>query len=281
MLDYAYYNGVFTPYDACCIPLSDRSIFFSDAVYDVILGVGGKPYQLDEHLERLIENALRIGLADFPSKVEILSILTELLSISRAENFVLYIQLSGKEKRRSHLRSGGDANLLITVTSTEIPEVLGFVDAITLEDKRHRFCDVKTTNLLPAVLSMSQASSHGADIAIFHRDVFVTECSSANISFLKGNTLVTHPLDSDILPGISERNLISAALGLGFDHLRRPFSIDELFSADLTLVTSTTKLLKVCKSIDGKALPDPRNDVANTLFSILRNKLPDKNRTIC
>ena len=46
MKDLAYYNGVYTPYDAACIPLSDRSIFFSDAVYDVIIGSGKKPYQI-------------------------------------------------------------------------------------------------------------------------------------------------------------------------------------------------------------------------------------------
>ena len=63
MKDLAYYNGVYTPYDAACVSLSDRSIFFSDAVYDVIVGNGKKTYQLDGHIDRLLSNAERIGLA--------------------------------------------------------------------------------------------------------------------------------------------------------------------------------------------------------------------------
>ena len=273
MKDYAFYNGIITPYDACTIPLSDRSIFFGDSVYDVVLGHKGVPYQLEDHLKRLLTNAERIGLGNIPCNTEIREAIDLVLKESAADDFVLYIQLSGYGKRREHQRGSEKANLLITVTESVIPDKLYFVDAVTEVDIRHGYCDVKTTNLLPAVLSTGTAIKEGGEVTIYVRDGVVSECSSANVSFIKNNVLVTHPLDSNILPGISEKNLVRVCKTLGIGHDVRYFSERELFSADAVFVTSTTKLLRLCRRIDGIALPTVGCSVANTLFSDLRREI--------
>ena len=269
MRDYAFYNGVFTPYDACVIPLSDRSIFFGDAVYDVILGRNGIPYQLDEHLDRLMENARRIGLDDIPARATVKEAISSVIELSEADCFMLYIQLSGNERRRKHLRDCGDVNLLITITAAEIPERLETVSAITMQDNRYGYCNLKTTNLLPAVLSMSEASLSGADLAIFHKNGLVTECSAANVSIIKNGELVTHPLDTSILPGISERNLIRVCSELGIPHLSRKFTVSEMLESDAVLITSTTKFVKVCDRIDGVELRRGCDALTKEIFRMM------------
>ena len=57
MIDYAFYNGQISPYEKTAVSLCDRSIFFGDGVYDVIVGYGNRLYQKDEHLKRLLKNA--------------------------------------------------------------------------------------------------------------------------------------------------------------------------------------------------------------------------------
>ena len=269
MRDYAFYNGVFTPYDACVIPLSDRSIFFGDAVYDVILGRNGIPYQLDEHLDRLLKNARQIGLDDIPQRATVKEAISSVIELSEADCFMLYVQLSGNERRRKHLRDCGDVNLLITITAADIPERIETVSAITMQDNRYGYCNLKTTNLLPAVLSMSEASRAGADFAIFHKNGLVTECSAANVSIIKNGGLITHPLDTSILPGISERNLIRVCSELGIPHSRREFSVCELFEADAVLITSTTKLVKVCDRLDGVSLRCERDGLTQEIFRLM------------
>ena len=269
MRDYAFYNGIFTPYDACVIPLSDRSIFFGDAVYDVILGRNGIPYQLDEHLDRLLENARRIGLDDIPQRATVKEAISSVIELSEADCFMLYAQLSGNERRRKHLRDCGDVNILITITAAEIPERLETVSAITMQDDRYGYCNLKTTNLLPAVLSMSEASLSGADLAIFHKNGLVTECSAANVSIINNGELVTHPLDTSILPGISERNLIRVCSELGIPHLRRKFTVSEMLESDAVLITSTTKLVKVCDRIDGVELRRGCDALTKEIFRMM------------
>ena len=273
MRDYAYYNGTFTPYDAAAVPLSDRSIFFADAVYDVMLGRGKRIYQADEHIDRLTANAYAVGLSELPTKSELIDTMEYLIEAAEANNFMLYVQLSGKEKRRSHSREERGVNLLMTVTSIECPYELKLVDAITLPDLRYGYCNLKTTNLLPAVLSMSEAEKNGCELAIFQRNGIVTEASLANVSIISDGTLVTHPHDSSILPGISERNLTEACGRLGVGHEVRYFTVDEMLNANLVLITSTTKLVKACRSIDGVMLSLQDFDLAKQIFTLLREDL--------
>ena len=276
MKDLAYYNGVYTPYDAACIPLSDRSIFFSDAVYDVIIGSGKKPYQLDEHIERLLSNAKRIGLVNLPTKSEIFDVVENLLSDADRDDFLLYIQLSANNERRNHARDDSEVNLLITVTGCELPRELATIKAITLPDMRHSFCNLKTTSLLPAILSVEESQRRGADIAVFHKNQNVTECSYANISLMKNGTLITHPLDTDILPGITQENLIGICKKVGIPHISRNFTLDELYDADAVMITSTTKLIKICTEVDGRQLTPKNLDTIKTLFDELKGDLYNK-----
>ncbi len=276
MTDYAYYNGIFTPYDAACIPLSDRSIFFGDAVYDVVIGMGKTAYQLDEHLDRLFKNAEAIGLGDIPNKLNIKSAISDIIELSCIERFILYIQFSANDSRRSHIRQSCDVNTLITITEFTPPHELEFTSAVTLPDKRHGMCNVKATNLLPAVLATIDASNVGTDTAILHKDGIITECTNANVSILKDGCLITHPLDSYILPGISQKNLIRIAIEMGVSHVEKAFDIQELIDADLVMVTSTTKLLKVCESIDGISTERKGIKLGQLFFDSMRRDLFNK-----
>ena len=47
MLPTAYYDGLYTNIEDVRIPLSDRSYFFADAVYDAALGRNGIHFMLD------------------------------------------------------------------------------------------------------------------------------------------------------------------------------------------------------------------------------------------
>jgi D-alanine transaminase len=276
MIEYAYYNGVFTPYGAAVIPLSDRSIFFSDAVYDVMVGRGKKVYQKDEHLDRLYMSAKMIGMEDLPDRDELCDAADELIAMFGDRDFILYVQLSTNSERRSHARETNGVNVLMTVSGCEIPRELSGIKAITLPDIRHRLCDVKTTSLLPSVLSVEEAKRRGADIAIFHRGDTVTECSYANVAILKDGVLITHPLDRDILPGITQQNLEAAADALGIVRETRTFNLEELYRADAVMISSTTKLVKVCTEIDGRELVMSDNGMVERLFDALKEDLNTK-----
>ena len=67
MVTKAYFNGQIGNFDEMVIPLSDRSVFFGDAVYDAVLVLGGKPFALELHLDRLYNSCALTDIAfDMP-----------------------------------------------------------------------------------------------------------------------------------------------------------------------------------------------------------------------
>ena len=250
-----YYNGRFYGKKRAVLPISDRSIFFGDAVYDAMIGHGGELFLIEEHLERLLGNARRIGLV-LPYTFEQLSDISyKVVKKSKLEEYFLYIQLSRCSAERAHAYPDDQKTaLLITVSPFSLAPTEKRLKLITLEDKRYGFCDVKTVNLLPAVLASHKAASVGCDEAIFVRDGAVTECAHSNIAIVKDGAIITHPDSPKILPGIAKKRLLAVASEVGIEVCERPFSVEELFSADEVLVTSTTKICLAACEINGKGV---------------------------
>ena len=251
-MDFAYYNGHFGKYEDIAVPLSDRAIFFGDGVYDAMIGARGRIFLLNEHIERLYKNAERLGIVPPVSREELCRILSEVALRSGLREYFLYAQISRGKARRAHSAIGAVTNLLVTATALSLPSPDRRLDLITTEDLRYGYCDIKTVNLLPAVLASSAAEEAGADEAVFCKGEIITECAHSNISILKDGRLITHPISPRILPGITRRHLIDAADRLGIPVCERAFTKAELFSADEVIVSSTTKLVLAAKSIDGR-----------------------------
>jgi D-alanine transaminase len=179
---------------------------------------------------------------------------------------VIYIQISRRGGRRRHeIEEKYGADVLVTVSGFELGDPID-LSAITVEDRRHLMCDIKTVNLLCSVLALAEANEVGCDCAIFLRDGVVTEESRSNVFILDDGKLITHPTDRKILPGIMRANLIALADRLGMAVEEREFGADELYSADEVFVSSTTKFLRRIKSIDGQKCKMAENEIYRQLY---------------
>lgn len=268
MIAYAYYNGIFDKKDNIQIPLSDRSIFFGDAVYDAMIGSYDRILWEEEHIERLLTNASKIGIKHKFSKNKLSSLFREIGVRSRLSSYFLYCQISRNLAARNHSANNCTSNLLITIDPIEIKEINKPLKLITVPDKRYEMCDIKTVNLLPAVLSATIAENTGADEAVFVKDEYVTECTKSNISILKQGRLITHPKSSRILPGIAREHLIKICQSENISIDERPFTINEMINADDILVTSTTKLCRKVSHINNQSVGNDTSS-ANLLCKIM------------
>ena len=252
MVANAYYNGEFSLKENIKISLSDRAVFFGDAVYDMMIGSNGKIYQASEHLSRLFFGASALGIKHNLTEDKVYDKISKVIELSGLKSYSIYIQLSRSAKERNHSAFGlKDYNLLIYVDKYNLPEEPEKIKLCTAEDKRYYFCNVKTINLLPAVLAATKADELGFEETIFHRGKYVTECSHSNVLIMKNNVIYTHPLCNLILPGITRGKLLSVARGLGIKIIEEPFTISDLYNADDVIITSTTKLLRTASEIDG------------------------------
>jgi len=246
-----YYNGRFSTRDEVSIPLTDRSVFFGDGIYDAAIGRNGKIFMLEDHVERFFKNAKALDLSFEFDKNRLEELLLSLAENFSGECFFIYFQLTRSSEKRTHsYPENAGSNLLITLTEQTIPDVTKKLTLTLAKDIRYEMCHIKTLNLLPAVIASRKAESIGKDETVFHRNGIVTECAHSNVHILSDSVLYTHPLDNHILPGISRKHLIEVCDRIGIKVVERKFSVYELLKADEVIVTSSSKLGMLANSID-------------------------------
>ena len=251
----AYYNGKIGDREEIAIPLSDRSIFFGDAIYDAALAVNGNIVWEIEHIKRFFGNASALSIPLPYSEEQISALLRKIVKKSNYNCAFLYFQVSRNLDKRMHsARNCQKSNLLITVEKFTLQDSEKALSLITYPDKRYGYCNIKTVNLLPSVLAATFADNEGCDEAVFIRDGIVTECSRSNIFIIKDEKLLTHPKDERILPGIARQKILLVCQRLGIPAVERVFTEEELFSADEVLISSTTKLCLGANSVNGMAV---------------------------
>ena len=112
---------------------------------------------------------------------------------------------------------------------------------VAVNDERWRRCWVKSIALLPNVLAKNKAVAAGADEAVFVDGGVITECSASNLFAVIGGKLVTHPVGSKVLPGITRAVLLDCAAALNITVDERGFVEEEAMRAAELFITSTTR----------------------------------------
>lgn len=266
-----YYDGKIYSAGEAVIPLTDRSVFFADAVYDACLVKNGRPYLLEAHLDRFYRSMGALRIKPKMERTQFEELLYNLCEKAESEITFLYFQAARSAPLRRHFSTEEDtSHLLVSVSEISLPDRNRPLRLVLTSDQRYGFCHIKTTNLLPAVLASTKAVTMGADEAVFVREGKVTECAHSNISILKNGVLLTHPKGRRILPGIGREQLITACKKLSIPVMERPFSVRELYDADEIFITSSSKLCLRADTVMSRnaGMKDEKNAsrVLNSIF---------------
>jgi D-alanine transaminase len=112
-----------------------------------------------------------------------------------------------------------------------------------VRDERWHRCWIKCIGLIANVLAKNEATSTGYDEAVFLEDGIVSEGATSNIFAVRGGKLVTHPVGTKVLPGITRLVVFQLAEKLGIPIDERPLREDDVLRADELFITSTTREL--------------------------------------
>ena len=254
MKNIAYYNGKTAPIEDMMVPMNDRACYFGDGVYDATIAVNHKPMHFDDHIDRIYRSAKLIDI-DIPmEKAEMKALLQSLVDRVEGDSLFLYWQVTRGVGMRNHPYRGVDGapSIWAWVRPNGMRDPYGAYRCITMEDTRFLHCNIKTINLLPAVMANQRAEEAGCDETIFHRGDRVTECSHSNVHIIKDGVLKTAPCDNLILPGIVRMHILRLCGELGIPVVEEPFTLAELFDADEVFFSSSSALTSRVCEIDGR-----------------------------
>jgi D-alanine transaminase len=241
---WVFYNGEIILQDKVSISPFDRGFQFSDGVYEVIKYYPKKFFELEAHIARL-KNSLNSLEIPIPSLDNIKQILEELITRNDLENSPanVYIQISRGYQfpRRHNFSPDAKPTFFITVEKflSREKEKTNGVKVGLEEDIRWHRCDIKSTSLIPNILSKHRAEENGLSEMIWHRQGNITEGTHSNICFIKKNQLFTPPLSNFILPGITRKVVLTLCSQFDIPVNETEININELKEFDEAMILGT------------------------------------------
>ncbi len=245
---------------AATIPVTDEGLLRGDGVFEVIRLYDGKPWALDEHLERMALSArnlrLDVSLSQFVSDIELL-----LAQVGPINAFLRLVQTRGGH-RVSLIEALGTAPESVALATIE------YAPSPLMEA-------VKSLSYAPNMLASRLARERDADDALFLTpDGFVLEASRASFFYVLNSKLFTPPLEHQVLDSITRRHLIGIAAAT--ERLTTRADLDQVVEA---FIASTTKEVLPVHAIDGRVLPNtpgPITLAADSALSVhIRETLGD------
>ena len=269
-----YINGEFVSTEEAKISVFDNGFMLGDGVYEIERTFGGKPFRLDDHMERL-----RASLRYVELNGDVLAARAKEATLELLARNELEVREAGDVWVHQIVTSGkGDLDL----AGTDEPSIVIMLRPLMFGVFGPLYgggvqLDVSllTRHFAGAMDHRVKATSRGAwgraerktmraseQIAapnvgsmavIFADDGTIAEAVVANLCLVEGDSLVRPPR-YDALEGVSLKVLCELAESLGMRLEERKLGLYDFVNADMCLVTATSFSLMPALSIDGIAL---------------------------
>jgi len=275
MPDIVFFNGSYLDRDQVRISPDDRGFLFADGIYEVVRFYGGRPFELQAHLARMVDGlrSLRIEGVEAGTIETVVSELRDRNGLSDSDA-LLYLQITrGVAPRVHHFPDEKTEPTVFASIRAFSPSVDPTVGAavITAPDHRWTRCDIKSVALLPNCMAAQDAHEAGAIEAVLVRDGVALEGTRSSFFGVIDGEVRTAPRSNYILPSVTR----AVTLELCREHRipcdERPILLEELEVADeLFLVGTTTEILPIIQ-VDGWKVRDGRpGPVALRLAELFR-----------
>ena len=256
-----YLNGDYLPEEDAKISIFDRSFLMADGVYEVTSVLGGKLIDFAGHAARLERSLNELEMQKPDAFDDLLEIHRELVRLNDIDEGMIYLQVSrGSAGDRDFAYPGEDVKPTLVLFTQSKPGLadnpaakVGF-KIISIEDQRWGRRDIKTVQLLYPSMGKMMAKAAGCHDAWMVEDGHVTEGTSNNAYIVKGNTIITRHLGTEILHGITRAAVLRFAKEAQMKVEERSFTIQEAQDADEAFVTSASTFVMPVVELDGAAI---------------------------
>jgi D-alanine transaminase len=259
-----YLNGDFLPFAEARVPIMDRGFLFADGIYEVSAVLDGRLVDNEAHLDRLDRSLGEIDIRNPHSLSEWVALQTDLVARNGLSEGLVYMQVTRGVYERDFAYPPADtAPTVMMFTQAKAvaknPLAESGAKVITVPDLRWKRRDIKSVALLAQVLAKQQAAAAGVAEAWMVEDDAVTEGSSSTAFIItKGGTLVTRPLSTALLPGITRQAVLRLAAETGLTLEERLFGVAEAKDAAEAFYTSASAFVMPVVAIDGHVVGEGR-----------------------
>ncbi len=257
------------------VALDDHGLTTGDGCFETMKVVGGVAFALTRHLARLRRSCEGLGLAP-PDDARVREACEAVIGAGGDEVGRLRITITAG---RAPLGSGrGDVAPTLTVLAGP-PARWAPTAAVAVcpwvRNERSAVAGLKVTSYAENVVALAWAKERGCDEALFAdtRDE-LCEGTGTNVFVVLDGRLVTPPLDSGCLAGVTRELLVEEA---DLDVDVRPVPVGALADATEVFLTSSTRDVHPVHELDGRRLgaPGPATASAQAAWRALESRSLD------
>ncbi|HEY8496757.1 MAG TPA: branched-chain amino acid transaminase [Limnochordales bacterium] len=291
---YAYLQGQFVPMEDAKISIQTHAFMYGTACFEGIRAYWNADeqqlyvFRMTEHYERLL-NSCKILRISLPYTVEDLNRISVDLLRKNGEREDVYL-------RPIAYKCGHQIGPILVGIPDDFLLFVISMGAYLDVSKGLKVCVSSWThlsdNMVPmrakingayvnAALARTEAHDNGYDEAIFlTRDGKVSEGTAENLFIVRHGQLITTPVTSDILEGITRATIIELAREeLGVQVVERTIDRTELYVADEAFFVGTGAQVSPIAEIDRRPVGDGKigpitRKLQELYFDVVRGKVP-------
>ena len=269
----AYLSGEFIKECDAAISIYDRGFLYGDAAYDVARTYARKPYQYEEHIDRLYRSLRYLRIDPQMSQSEMMDLSIEVTKRN------LHLLGPSDDFRMVWRITRGDGVVAPTPDGlTPRPTVLLHNDPIRWKSMAKHYLegghlltsrirvddpqsvDVKSklhNKLAHAMADLeAQRAEPGSIALMLDMRGCIAEASRANFFMVDQGRLLTSKRRT-ILPGVSRSTLMDLARGLGIEVVEDDLDIHDLYNAEEVFLTAASPFIEPISMVDRVPVPGP------------------------
>ena len=267
---YVWFDGRFVTSDRAKVPITTHAIHYGTSVFEGIRAYwNGKNlfvFRLDEHVKRFRKSGqfynISLNFSDNKIKDAIIGICKK--NKIRKSCYIRPFYFIGDYGINLHVTEKAPTNVAIfTFPFGDLFNKNGITAGIS---SWRKFSDMSTPpqakmggNYLNSIIATQEAKRNGYDEAILlDHNGNVSEAPGENIFIVRDGQLITTPLSSSALEGITRDAVVKIGKDLDMEVIERDVTRGELNISDEVFLTGTAAEITPIISIDGKKVGNGR-----------------------
>ncbi len=260
---YVHVNGRLLPAGRARISVFDRGLLYGDGVFETLRAYRGRTFALEQHVARMQASAAALGMA-FPRRAwqRDIDAVLERNGLLRTDAWVRITVTRGVGAPGLLPPARLQPTLIISAGRVD-PGIIQAqrygVRVVLLPFARHGVsAEHKVLAYLPGVLGKVLAARHGAYEGLYvDTNGCITEGTTSNVFVRRGRQLFTTPA-AGILPGVTRRLVIDAAVARGLRLRERSLTRKEVLTADEAFLTSSVAEVVPITAVDDRTIGGAR-----------------------